>query len=341
MRVSSGAVARRAVLAGLASSGLVSSGLAPSLAHALDAQPIATPPPANEVASLAARSQAERLTVEVRINGRGPYRFIVDTGAEASVLSTEAAAELGLVPGPSVIVEGLARRIPAETARVTELGFGPFRRKNLLLPLLPKAMLGCDGYLGLDAIEGTRVTFDFANSRIKIEQPPILDLRVTNRFTNIKLQMAGRAGYLRTNDCWIDGVSATAFIDTGAEITIGNVALAEALRRKGRIAANPVATILTGITGGEAVGEVIPVRRIELDILSFTDSVVAIVDVPNFATWSLATTPALLIGMNFLRQFANVTIDYRSGQVRFGLASLSQQGQLLAQDGGSLAFARS
>src|SRR5438270_8427850 len=37
-----------------------------------------------------------RPVVEVKINGKGPYRFIFDTGAAGNVISNELALELGL-----------------------------------------------------------------------------------------------------------------------------------------------------------------------------------------------------------------------------------------------------
>ncbi len=36
--------------------------------------------------------------------------------------------------------------------------------------------------------------------------------------------------------------------------------------------------------------------------------------------WKLRLRPALLIGMDYLRQFAAVTIDYRSKEIRFELS---------------------
>src|SRR5690348_14656944 len=45
-----------------------------------------------------------RPVVELRINGEGPYRFILDTGATATVVSDELSRELSLTPAPGVQV---------------------------------------------------------------------------------------------------------------------------------------------------------------------------------------------------------------------------------------------
>jgi hypothetical protein len=203
---------------------------------------------------------------------------------------------------------------------VKELAFGPFSRKDLLLPSLPRTMLGCDGFLGLDAIEGTRVTFDFERRELRIDQPR--GLAIQPRLDMARIKMQGGSGYLRTGDCWVDGVKTTAFLDTGAEVSMGNPSLLAALRRKRRVPDTLGNIVLVGITGGEVEGQIIPVRTILMQNLKFTDGILAIVDVPNFTTWQLDHKPAFLMGMNFMRQFASVSIDYRAREMRFELARL-------------------
>ena len=48
------------------------------------------------------RDVDERMTVPVNISGRGPFPFIVDTGAERTVISSELARSLSLQPGRTV-----------------------------------------------------------------------------------------------------------------------------------------------------------------------------------------------------------------------------------------------
>ncbi|MBW8882505.1 MAG: aspartyl protease family protein, partial [Asticcacaulis sp.] len=232
---------------------------------------------------------------------------------------------LGLVRGEEVLVDGLARQIPAETVTLAELAFGPFKHKDLLIPVLPRTLLGCDGYLGLDVINNTRVTFDFAHNILRVDtgrgeldrDPGYL---LTHRHDSTKVNMSGSQGRMRASDCWVDSIRTTAFIDTGAEVSVGNLPLINALKRRkvpppelGRI-------VLIGVTGGQAVGEIIPIRGIRLQELNFSNGTLAIADIPNFATWGLADRPALLIGMDFLRQFGRVSIDFRSREIRFELA---------------------
>ncbi|MEK6638843.1 MAG: retropepsin-like aspartic protease [Pseudomonadota bacterium] len=43
-----------------------------------------------------AEDDALRMTVPVMINGQGPFRFVIDTGADRTVISSELAERLGL-----------------------------------------------------------------------------------------------------------------------------------------------------------------------------------------------------------------------------------------------------
>jgi hypothetical protein len=115
-------------------------------------------------------------------------------------------------------------------------------------------------------------------------------------------------------------MSATAFIDTGAEVSVGNVALMTALKARNRQLVSRGTMTLTGVTGGEVTGDILPVKRIRLQDLAFTDGTLAIADVPDFSVWKLRQHPALLIGMDYLRQLSAVTIDYRSKEIRFDLS---------------------
>jgi predicted aspartyl protease len=297
---------RRATLTGLAA--LLAAGSARA----------ETPVPPAELSTR--NDPGQRLTIEVRINGAGPYRFVVDTGAERSVIADTVAAELKLPTVGRVLVDGIVRKIPADLAAVDSLSFGPFSRNAMHIPVLPRQFLLVDGYLGLDAIDGNRVTFDFEHHLLKIDPshsapPPSVGDDVT-----VTVVARGAGGRLRAGHCWIDGVSAAAFIDSGAEVSMGNTALKNALaaRRAGVQELGPI--VLTGVTGGETVGEVIAIRRIHLQDMAVENDLLAISDTASFDAWGLTDSPALLLGMNFLRQFAKVSIDYRRAEIRFELS---------------------
>ncbi|MEI9904505.1 MAG: retropepsin-like aspartic protease [Asticcacaulis sp.] len=154
------------------------------------------------------------MTVEVMVNGKGPFHFVVDTGSEQTAIADNVATALGLELGDIVQVDGIARRIAVKTVTVAEFAFGPFRHRNLRLPVLPREFLFADGYLGLDVIDGSRVTFDFPSPRTAHRAPPLRHGRAGTHGDVTKVQVYGASGRLRAGDCYVDNVQASAFVDS-------------------------------------------------------------------------------------------------------------------------------
>lgn len=287
--------------------------------------PLGPPPfgPASRIS--AATDRAQHLTIGVQLNGGGPFRFVVDTGADRSVIAEEVAAALDLARGARVMVEGVIRTVPADTVKIAELGVGPVTRRDLTLPILPRAQLMADGYLGLDIIDGYRVTFDFKNSALELSKafhlPRHLVLFGWLRPDEVVVPLVGQHGHLRAFDCGIDGIRAVAFIDTGAEISVGNSQLFEALVANDPSYVKPVTVPMTGVTGGTVAGRVTTLKHIRMNALSFDNGNVAIANLQIFDLWGLSARPALLIGMDWLRRFASLSIDYGRKELRFEFAN--------------------
>lgn len=308
---------RMFVAAGAAGAALTQGGWAQQIAPPTPGVPV------DEAARIAAANDsAEHMTVPVMINGKGPFRFVVDTGADRSVLAEDVAVSLGLVKGAEVSVQGVVRSVSTRVVTIAELNFGPISRRNLHLPLLSRTYMGADGYLGLDAVDGSRVTLDFANRALQVARSRMSSVYTPRRPTEAYVPLRGNMGHLRSLNCRVDGVSTTCFLDTGAQISVGNSKLYQALLRENPGLRSLGSLPITGITGGVMMGEVVRIERIRLHSVNFSDAVVAIADMSIFDVWGLAQEPALLIGMNFLRQFQQVSIDYGMKEIRFDLASM-------------------
>jgi predicted aspartyl protease len=266
---------------------------------------------------------AERLTVPIHINGAGPYRFIVDTGADRTVLATEVGAELRLNRGPQVRLDGVVQTTIADTVSIDHLAFGSKTRGNFYVPTVSRSLLGADGYLGLDFLDGHRVTFDFERSLVDVGDSRPRFSAAWARPNEARIGTVGSSGHLRSLDCRVDGVLTSAFIDSGAEVSAANGPLLSALSRH-----NPRFGVigdmqLIDITGGEIQGQVAMVKKIQLPGLTFDDCPLVIANFQVFKAWGLTHSPALLLGMNVLRQFSRVSVDYGLKELRFDLASLS------------------
>jgi predicted aspartyl protease len=272
----------------------------------------------------AATDAASHLMVDVRINGNGPYHFVVDTGADRTILASEVAVELGLPRGEKVVLKGVVGAVLTETVAIRTMTFGSITKRHLMLPTLSRSLLDADGYLGLDFLDGHRVTFDFRNHLLQVSEP-------RSRFSanwvpenEARIRASGSSGHLKALDCMVDDVPATGFIDSGAEVSAANEPLLAALARRNPSFGEMGSINLIDITGGEISGKVAMVKKIRLTAaLTFSDCPLVIADFLVFDAWGLRHRPALLIGMNLLRQFGRVSIDYGLQELRFDLAAYS------------------
>ena len=270
----------------------------------------------------AATDVASHLMVAVRIDGNGPYHFVVDTGADRTVLATEVADELGLFHGKKVKLDGVVRAVFTDTVSIRTLSFGSITRRHLVVPTLSRSLLAADGYLGLDFLDGHRVTFDFRNHVLQVSEPRARFSASWARENEARIRASGSSGHLQALDCIVDGIPATAFVDSGAEVSAANAPLLAALARRNPTFGEIGSIRLIDITGGEILGKVAMVNKIQLTAaLTFIHCPLVIADFLVFDVWGLRQRPALLIGMNLLRQFARVSVDYGLKELRFDLAA--------------------
>ena len=263
-----------------------------------------------------------RLATSIYINDRGPYRFLVDTGAERTLIAAEVAAQLGLPRGRKVLVEGITRREPGVLVEIRSLRMGSLVCSNLEIPVLPRALLNVDGYLGLDVLDEHRVVLDFKAETISVTRPQGFFSALWQHWNEAVVHTLGSSGRLRATNCLVDGVRAAAFIDTGAEVSVSNPALFEAVRSsapKRQRVLGPVG--LYGVTGGLIIGLATNIDDIRLGELHLTYTPLVVAALEVFDVWGLSKQPALLFGMDCLRRFARVTIDYGRKELRFEVAS--------------------
>jgi len=257
-----------------------------------------------------------RMTIAVMLGAAGPFQFIVDTGADTSVIASEIADALALPPGRDVRVHGLTGVELVRTVKAPPLGLGPLTLATRELPAMPRERLGCDGLLGMDVLKNNRLVLDFRNRRMEIRPAAgrYLD-RMDPRFVSVPAD--DRYGRLTVIDAVANGAVANAFIDSGATMSIANPALAKAMLRKRRWTGVGPLIQVAGVTDHVISGEGRVIKRLRVGALTFNHIPVIIADVHLFQRWNLRDKPAILLGVDVLRLFARVELDYGRRRMLF------------------------
>lgn len=276
---------------------------------------------------------ASRMTPPVNLNGKGPFTFVVDTGANRCVIATETAAALALPAGQPTPVHSIAGVEPADTVQVASLMVGDVRSDNLSLPILASEQLGAQGLLGVDVMRDRRVVLDFAANRLVIgparhelsdaglERP---DRILGARRNVISVPARYRFGQLTIVDADVDGQAVTALLDSGSQNTVANLALRNALvGRRPALAAQLHAVELLGATGQVASGEACVLPALRLGGLGVQNLRAVFADLHTFAVWRLQAQPAILIGVDVLRHFEAVELDFSRKRVVFRASPLA------------------
>lgn len=265
--------------------------------------------------SLDARQIRTRMFVEVKVNDRGPFRFLVDSGADRSVIGLVVAGQLALPPGHPVTLQGMAGSSRVDTVRVDTLGLGSSTIHDIVAPALPERYLGAHGLLGIDALAEQQLMLDFDAKKVTVQDSRRpLPARADDE---IVVTARRRNGQLILTEASVGSTRIYAVIDTGAEVTMGNSALAARVFRGRAQKAQPIT--LVSVTGQSIVANLSILPRVKIGGVFLQNVPVAFVDAPPFRLFGLDKQPAMLLGTDLLEAFRRVSLDFRARKVRFTL----------------------
>jgi predicted aspartyl protease len=267
-----------------------------------------------------ARQVETRLTVEVHINGHGPYQFVVDSGADTSVVGLRIARDLQLPLGTPVVLNGMTERSVVDRVKVDSLALGPTTIEDLQLPALSEDDVGGQGMIGIDALVRRRILMDFEKRLIKVEDASIPAKALPDEIVIVARRSHGQ---LILTHVKAAGLSLDAVIDTGAEMTIGNPVLRDKLIRRRQKFLQMKGY---GVTGKEIDLQVAVIPELQIGGILLRNLPVAFADLPPFHVFGIADEPALFLGTDVLETFRKVSLDFQARKVRFQLKRCSMAG---------------
>lgn len=265
--------------------------------------------------------RGSRMTVPVSIGDQGPFDFIIDTGAERTVVSRELATKLALPFAGAARVHSIARTVPVDLVHVASLGISAHRAHGLRAPTLPSLHMGGVGLIGIDSLQQQRVMIDFERRIMSIE-PSAVREKIPARGDDIVVQARSRAGRLVVMDAHVEGIRTAVILDTGSQISLGNAALGAKLKER-RSRRSAFDTTLHDVTGAALPAHLMSARELRVGGVGMRDLTIAIADAPVFGELALADRPAMLLGMDAMRLFRRVSIDFKRRRARFLLPERS------------------
>lgn len=267
------------------------------------------------------RLRGRRLSVPVFIGERGPFAFALDSAANASVISDDLAASLGLESAGPIGMHTLIAREVVETVRAPEVRSGNLHAREVRFAIASRFGLdGADGLIGRDLLTDHRLVLRFRGQALaeitRSRRPGGGMFDPAPQTARFQADAEERHRGLLMIDVRSGEASGKAIVDTGAAITIVNTAFAEAagaapitLDDGARVAR------VTSPTGLSVTAIPMRLRRLHFAGVSLRETPVLVGDFHTFDIWGLSDRPAMLLGTDVLGQFQTVIIDLKRGEL--------------------------
>lgn len=273
----------------------------------------------------------DRMTVSVKVGGAGPYRFLVDTGADRTAVSREMVSQLRLPSAGGVSLHSVSGISTVSTAHVRDLELTHPPEKAIDAAVLDRANMGADGIVGVDVLRSQRVQFDFEKQTMSIVPSAVRDFAAEPG--TIVVSGRRKNGRLIVTNADADGKQLTVVVDTGSEVSIGNYALRRKLLGSSLLQTDRKVE-LTSVTGEKIIGDYMFLQSLKIGGITLKNLAVVFTDAHTFKRLELVNRPALLLGMNAIRAFKKVSIDFASKKFRVVLPEHSELQTQVALRGG-------
>lgn len=256
------------------------------------------------------------ILLPVFVSGRGPYSFILDTGAGISLVSSELAAALELQPGEQITGRGAAGEMTLVKSVLPSLSIGDETLSDVIVAITDLSFVGraigtqVDGDLGYTVLQHFSLTLDYAENTLTLVRPSTNAPATHSNGLSFRLANPPEEPHV-VIPAFLNGQGPYDFlVDTGASSTVVSLELAKNLGL-------PLEAIPEMTGGGGRVSafksalESLVVGSAKREALR-----VAVSDFLEPLSQTIGTKLHGIVGYNFLREF-RVTFDYPAGLLLF------------------------
>jgi len=250
------------------------------------------------------------ILLPVRVNDRGPFDFILDTGAGTSLLSSDLAKQLEAKVIGSKEGQSAGGKVSVSLAKVDSLTVGETKLHDVDVGIVDLSQIGktigakIDGDLGYNFLKHFRVTINYRDCEIRFDDPKRVESFGRGAKTEVPIRLANPAKPLILIDVHANGHGPFQFaIDTGTSTT----AIAPELAKQLSIEGLPVGPVTTGgahidVTAGN-------IQSFQLGGAKTDDMPVVVANFFTMLNSAIGVRLDGILGYNFLRNY-KVVIDY-------------------------------
>ena len=250
------------------------------------------------------------ILLPVQVNGRGPFDFILDTGAGTSLLSSDLAKQLDVKVIGSKEGHSAGEKVSVSLAKIDFLAVGGIKLSDVDVGVVDLANIGktigakIDGDLGYNFLKHFRISIDYRDSEIRLDDPKRVESLSRSAKTEIPIRLASPAKPLILVDVHANGRGPFQFaIDTGTSTT----AIAPELAKQLGVESSPVGP---GTTGGASVDfSAGSLPSFQLGGAKIDNMAVVVADFFTMLNAAIGAKLDGIVGYNFLRNY-KVVIDY-------------------------------
>jgi predicted aspartyl protease len=250
------------------------------------------------------------ILLPVHVNDRGPFDFILDTGAGTSLLSSELARQLEAKVIGSKEGQSAGGKVSVSLAKVDSIAVGETKLRDVDVGIVDLAQIGktigvkIDGDLGYNFLKHFRVTIDYRDCEIRFDNPKRVGSFGRSAKTEVPIRLASPAKPLILIDVQANGRGPFQFaVDTGTSTT----AIAPALAKQLGVESSPVGA---GTTGGASIDfSAGNLRSFQLGGAKIDNMPVVVADFFTMLNAAIGAKLDGIVGYNFLRNY-KVVIDY-------------------------------
>jgi len=252
------------------------------------------------------------ILLPVKVNGQGPFEFILDTGAGTSLLSPETAQKVGAKIISAKEGHSAGGKVSVSLAKVDSLAVGETKLEDVDVGIVDLSQIAktigapIDGDLGYNFLNRFQITIDYGQCEIRFDDPKRADDLGRSARTEVPLRLAHPAKPLILVDAYLNGRGPFQFaIDTGTSTT----AITPELGKQLGMAGSPVGPVTTGGTHVDVTAG--SVQAFAIGGAKVDNMAVIVADFFTMLNQAVGAKLDGIVGYNFLRNY-KVVIDYPS-----------------------------